>query len=66
VFAVTHLDDFQFADMAADFSSASEGMAAGKDLDFETMAENAGIELSYHTKTSQRAGPPPGGVESGP
>jgi len=66
VFAVTHLDDFQFADMAADFSSASEGMTAGKDLDIETMAEDAGIELSYHTETSQRAGPPPGGVESVP
>lgn len=66
VFAVTHLDDFQFADMAADVSSSSEGMTTGKDLDVETMAEDAGVELSYHTETSQRAGPPPGGVASEP
>lgn len=66
VFAVTHLDDFQFADMAADVSSSSEGMPTGKDLDVETMAEDAGVELSYHTEMSQRAAPPPGGVTSGP
>ena len=60
VFAVTNLDDFQFAGMAADVSSASESPA---DLDFETIAENAGVELSYHSEMSQRAMPPPGGVE---
>lgn len=66
VFAVSHLDDFQFADMAADVSSSSEGMTTGKDLDVATMAEDAGVELSYHTETSQRTGPPPGGVASEP
>lgn len=66
VFAVTHLDDFQFADMAADVSSSSEEMTGEKELDVETMAENAGIALSYHTETSQRTAPPPGGVASGP
>jgi hypothetical protein len=60
VFAVTNLDDFQFAGMAADVSSASESPA---DLDFETIAEDAGVELSYHSEMSQRAMPPPGGVE---
>jgi len=66
VYAVTHLDDFQFADMAADVSSSSEGMTTEKDLDIETVAEDAGVELSYHTETLQRAGPPPGGVASEP
>lgn len=66
VFALTHLDDFQFADMAADVSSSSEETTGGKDLDVETMAEDAGVELSYHTETLQRAGPPPGGVASEP
>lgn len=65
-FAVTHLDDFQFADMAADVSSASADMTTEKNLDFATMAEDAGVELSYHTETSQRAMPPPGGVEAEP
>jgi hypothetical protein len=60
VFAVANLDDFQFAGMAADFSSASESPT---DLDFETIAEDAGVKLSYHTETSQRAMPPPGGME---
>lgn len=60
VFAVTNLDDFQFAGMAADVSSSSESPT---DLDFETIAENAGVELSYHTEMSQRAMPPPGGME---
>lgn len=63
-FAVTHLDDFQFADMAADVSSSSEQMTT--DLDFDTIAENAGVQLSYHTETSQRAMPPPGGMETEP
>lgn len=66
VYAVSHLDDFQFADMAADVSSSSEDMATEKDLDVETMAENAGVKLSYHTEMLQRTIPPPGGVEAGP
>lgn len=65
-FAVTHLDDFQFADMAADVSSSSEQMTTAKDLDFDTVAEDAGVKLSYHTETSQLAMPPPGGVETEP
>ena len=65
-FALTHLDDFQFADMAADVSSSSEQMTTEKDLDFDTIAENAGVKLSYHTEMSQRAMPPPGGVEAEP
>jgi hypothetical protein len=60
VFAVTNLDDFQFADMAADVSSSGEFPT---DLDFGTIAENAGVELSYHSETSQRIMPPSGGVE---
>lgn len=66
VYAVSHLDDFQFADMAADVSSSSGDMAAEKDLDVETMAEDAGVKLSYHTEMLQRTMPPPGGVEAGP
>lgn len=66
VFAVTRLDDFQFADMAADVSSSSEETTGEKDLDVETMAEDAGVTLSYHTETLQRAGPPPGGVAPEP
>lgn len=60
VFAVTDLDDFQFAGMAADVSSASESPT---DLDFAAIAEDAGVELSYPSEMSQRAMPPPGGVE---
>ncbi|MFI4886698.1 MAG: hypothetical protein ACHQIF_14160 [Steroidobacterales bacterium] len=66
IFAVTHLDDFQFADMATDLSSATQGAAIENELDVETMAEEAGIGLSYHTEMVQRAGPPPGGVVSEP
>lgn len=65
-FAVTHLDDFQFADMATDLSSATAAMTIEKDLDFATIAQDAGVELSYHTETSQRAGPPPGGMATEP
>jgi hypothetical protein len=61
-FAVTHLDDFQFADMATDVSSSGEGMAGEEAPDMQAIAENAGIELSYHTEILQRATPPPGGV----
>jgi len=60
VFALTNLDDFQFAGMAADVSSAS---ASPAEFDFETIAEDAGVELSYHSEMSQRAMPPPGGME---
>lgn len=65
-FAVTNVDEFQFAQMAADVSSSSDPMTTEKDLDFETIAEDAGVTLSHHTEMSQRAVPPPGGVESGP
>src|SRR5579883_615133 len=73
VFAVTHLDDFQFAGMAADVSSSGEGITAGRsmeapedmasekeDLDFATIAEDAGVKLGYHTEMSHRTPPPPG------
>jgi hypothetical protein len=63
-YAVTNLDDFQFAQMEADVSSSSAMPAEG--LDFTTMAEDAGVELSYHTWMSRRAMPPPGGLETGP
>lgn len=63
VFAVTNLDDFQFADIAADVSSFQ---GAGKDLDFSSMAEMAGVELSYPTQLSHRAMPTPGGVKAAP
>jgi hypothetical protein len=63
-FAVTNLDDFQFAQMEADVSSSSA--MTTEDLDFTTLAEDAGVELSYHTWMSQRAMPPPGGLETGP
>jgi hypothetical protein len=65
VFAVANLDDFQFADLAADFSSSSAAIKT-EALDFATMAEDAGVELSYHTEISHRAMPPPGGMETQP
>lgn len=65
-FAMSNLDDFQFAQLAADVSSASEAMSVEKDLDFATMAEDAGVQLSYHTQTLQRTMPPPGGMEAKP
>jgi hypothetical protein len=65
-FAVTNLDDFQFADMAADVSSSAAAMTSGDDLDFAAIAENAGVQLSYHTEMSQRALPPPGGMLAQP
>ncbi|MFZ0499994.1 MAG: hypothetical protein WAU49_08300 [Steroidobacteraceae bacterium] len=66
-YAVTNLDDFQFADMATDVSSSAAAMAATKeDPDFSSIAENAGVELSYHTEMSRRAMPPPGGMRSEP
>lgn len=64
-FAVTNLDDFQFADMATDVSSAAAAMSE-EDFDFAAIAENAGVQLSYHTEMSQRALPPPGGVLAAP
>ncbi|MGA7540403.1 MAG: hypothetical protein WBW93_16725 [Steroidobacteraceae bacterium] len=63
-FAVTNLDDFQFTDIATDVSSSAT--AASGSLDFETMAEDAGITLSYHTEFSRRAMPPPGGMVRAP
>jgi hypothetical protein len=66
-YAVTNLDDFQFADMATDVSSAAAAMASSKeDLDLSTIAEDAGVELSYQTEMSRRAMPPPGGMRSQP
>jgi hypothetical protein len=64
VFAVTNLDDFQFTEIATDLSSSSALTTEG--LDFETMAEDAGVELSYHTEISHRPMPPPGGMEAEP
>jgi hypothetical protein len=64
-FAVANLDDFQFADMATDVSSATAAMSED-DLDFAAIAENAGVQLSYHTEMSQRALPPPGGMRTAP
>jgi hypothetical protein len=66
VFAVTNLDDFQFAQMAADVSSSSDPMTTEKDLDFDTIAEDAGVTLSRHVEPSQRAMPPPGGIVTAP
>jgi len=68
VFAVSNLDDFQFADLAADVSSAGAEMNAdqSKDLDFPGMAEDAGVQLSYHTVISHRDMPPPGGMSPEP
>ena len=66
-YAVTNLDDFQFADMATDVSSAAAAMASSKeDLDLSTIAEDAGVELGYQTEISRRAMPPPGGMRSEP
>lgn len=66
-FAVTNLDDFQFTDMATDVSSAAAAMAADReDLDFKIIGEDAGVQLSSHTETSQRIKPPPGGMASEP
>jgi len=66
-YAVTNLDDFQFTDMATDVSSSAAAMAATKeDLDLSSIAEGAGVELSYRTEFSRRAKPPPGGMRSAP
>jgi hypothetical protein len=65
-FAVTNLDDFQFAQMAADVSSSTDPMNTEKEVDFDAIAENAGVTLSHHTEMSQRDMPPPGNVETGP
>lgn len=62
-FALTNLNDFQFTDVATDVSSSAAAMKYGE-LDFETIAQGAGIELSYHTETSSRDMPPPGGIEA--
>lgn len=62
-FALTNLNDFQFTDVATDVSSSAATMKYG-DLDFETIAEDAGIELSHHTEMSSRDAPPPGGIEA--
>lgn len=64
-FAVTNLNDFQFTDVAADVSSSAATMKY-IDLDFQSIAEGAGVELSYHTETLQRDMPPPGGIEAEP
>lgn len=64
-FAVTHLDDFQFAQMDADVSSAAADISS-EGLDFKSIAEDAGVELSYRTVMSQRRMPPPGGMEVAP
>lgn len=66
VFAVSNLDDFQFADMATDFSSAAAAMTIEKEFDFATMAEDAGVQLSHHTEISHRDMPPPGGMATEP
>lgn len=63
-FAVTNLDDFQFAQMAADVSSSSDPMTTEKDLDFDTIAEDAGVTLRRHTEKLQRDMPPPGNIET--
>lgn len=65
-FAVTGLNDFQFTDVATDVSSSAAAMHGDDDLDFETIAEAAGVELTYQTETSQRDMPPPGGIDTGP
>ena len=65
-FAVSNLDDFQFAQMAADVSSSSDPMTTEKGLDFDTIAEDAGVTLRHHTETLQRDMPPPGNIETGP
>lgn len=65
-YAVTNLDDFQFADLATDVSSASASMTTEKSLDFASMAEDAGIKLSHHMETSPRDMPPAGGMDTGP
>jgi hypothetical protein len=66
-YAVANLDDFQYTDMATDVSSAAAAMASSKeDLDLSTIAEDAGVELTYGTETSRRAMPPPGGMRTEP
>jgi aspartate aminotransferase-like enzyme len=60
-FAVTNLTDSQFAQIAAD-AGAFSGSVDGLVLD--SMAEDAGVELHYHTEVSQLVAPPPGDVES--
>jgi hypothetical protein len=64
-YALTGLNDFQFTDVATDVSS-SAAATPGDDLDFGSIAQSAGLELTYQTETLQRDMPPPGGVEVGP
>ncbi len=66
VFAVSNLDDFQFADIAVDVSSSSATLSTEGDMDFADIASDEGVQLSYHTVTSQRSMPPPGGVAATP
>jgi len=66
VFAVSNLDDFQFADIAADVSSSSATLSTEGDMDFAGIAADEGVQLSYHTETSQRSMPPPGGMAATP
>lgn len=63
-FVVTNLDGFQFTEIATDISSSA--MMSAEDIDFEAMAEEAGIALSYPTEFSRRPMPPPGGMEAAP
>ena len=65
-FAVTNLDDFQFAQMAADVSSSTDPMTTEKALDFDAVAEDAGVTLRRHTEILQRDMPPPGNIATGP
>jgi hypothetical protein len=65
-FAVSNLDDFQFADLAADVSSSSADATNEVGLDFASAAQDAGIALSYHREMSKRDVPPRGGIESAP
>jgi hypothetical protein len=66
-YAVTNLDDFQFSDMATDVSSSAAAMATTQeDLDFSSIAETAGVELSYQTRLSKLATPPPEGMRTAP
>jgi hypothetical protein len=66
VFAVSNLDDFQFADIAAEISSSTATLSTEGDMDFAGIASDEGVQLSYHTVTTPRTLPPREGVVEAP
>lgn len=60
-YAITNLDDSQFAQIA---TAVSLYRGSGKNLCFDCMAEDAGVKTHYPVQRSRQPLPPPGGVET--